>query len=328
MDNKNINNNFCSRDEEDALRDFADGTGNSSDELEKISCEIEKLSDGIENFSDKRENCSGKDFENNFHDTTYILFAGELSLLKKCKSAQPSHCKRSLPLIDGAFADNLFICGALTQAGQDLSGSGFFARVADPTGVFLIRCKKDRGYCFKELLEMEIPSYVSVFGQVQTEDTGSGFEIYINPVSVRKITALEKNNWILSAANSAFDRIEKSYEAYTGSYAVQLLEISETALMHAKKFFDSEGLKEKDAEKNPSSVSSPDDRHKDKNEESRLKILEIIKTNSTKKGLLLSELYEKCSLSGISREDAAFLITELIKEDELYLPSGGYIKIL
>ena len=57
-------------------------------------------------------------------------------------------------------------------------------------------------------------------------------------------------------------------------------------------------------------------------------ILSIIEENSTKKGILRDDFYAVCAERNISREVAEECVNRLVEDGTLYLPKGGYIKIL
>ncbi|MDD3977182.1 MAG: hypothetical protein PHI15_03380 [Methanomicrobium sp.] len=281
-------------------------------------------------------------------DSTYRLFAGELELLERLNQNKGE----LLLLPDGKTVNNIYLCGALTEVKKGPGGYVSSVRIADPTGVFVLYCRKNRSYCSSEFLKVGVPSFVSVFGEVKTSKRIFNSEktrFFINPQAVREITKEERDRWILSAADFALERLEKSVESFENKNpemtddseirnifeisndSKELIRIIETAISNV-----SSNASEKSTENveynisntKISNIKKTDSQDKTSCPDIEHIILEIIKKNSTKKGLLLKDFYSFADSAGLNPDDVKSSAEKLIKEGELYLPPGGYIKIL
>lgn len=276
-------------------------------------------------------------------DSTYRLFAGELELLDRLNQNNGD----LLLLPDGKTVNNLYLCGALTEVKKGPGGYVSSVRIADPTGVFVLYCRKNRSYCSSEFLKVGIPSFVSVFGEVKTSKRIFNSEktrFFINPQAVREITKEERDRWILSAADFALERLEKSVESFENKNpemtddseirnifeisndSKELIRIIETAISNIYSNASEESFENK--KDDISNTKKTDSQDKTSCPDIEHIILEIIKKNSTKKGLLLKDFYSFADSAGLNPDDVKSSAEKLIKEGELYLPPGGYIKIL
>ena len=276
-------------------------------------------------------------------DSTYRLFAGELELLDRLNQNNGD----LLLLPDGKTVNNLYLCGALTEVKKGPGGYVSSVRIADPTGVFVLYCRKNRSYCSSEFLKVGIPSFVSVFGEVKTSKRifkAEKTRFFINPQAVREITKEERDRWILSAADFALERLKKSVESFenknpemtdnseiTNIFEIsndskELIRIIETAISNIYSNASEESFENK--KDDISNTKKTDSQDKTSCPDIEHIILEIIKKNSTKKGLLLKDFYSFADSAGLNPDDVKSSAEKLIKEGELYLPPGGYIKIL
>ncbi|MBN2733528.1 MAG: hypothetical protein JXQ82_01555 [Methanomicrobiaceae archaeon] len=232
------------------------------------------------------------------------IFAGELLLLRQ-------NSEGCLILPSGNPVENVYVCGVITELQKNQKGQVTGARVADPTGVFRIYCGKDRAYCAEDLFSMKVPSFVSVYGEISAKVKGGVLEKEIIPESVCEITREERDLWIRGTALATIKRLERSFVVYDESYGIETLGIVEKALSVAES-------------KEISDISSEGDNLDDICD----RIMSFIAEISTKKGVLLDELYPVCESRGIKTEAVKKCLEKLLEDGELYLPSGGYVKIL
>ncbi|MBP2132246.1 RPA family protein [Methanomicrobium sp. W14] len=241
-------------------------------------------------------------------DPVLRFFAGELEFLEQEDDGL-------ILLPTGQPVKTVYISGVLTEVKKGPGGYVSGARVADPSGVFIVKCGKDKGFCCSKFLKTGILSYVSVLGIIAYDKKESCFAVF--PESVNKVSKSERNLWILAAADSTLKRLEEFRGTCNSlchdGYTEKIIAVIENAL----KFVDTEKTG------NDASGLKEDDSMHD-----CAKIVEIIRSGSTKKGIFSDDFYLACELLGISGESAQKCVEKLVEDGELYLPPGGYIKLI
>lgn len=251
----------------------------------------------------------------------------------------------------GFFADipkEIVVCGVLTGIKRNNRGIVLSARISDPTGVFLLNFGNDRADCARVISGMEVPSFVSVGGVVTGLGTNSargraalpgeraavseGCDCIIHPYSVSPSTKESRERWVLQTADETADRMESllknagGLSAYERSAAAEICALAKSAVIAvcakphpagADAGEDSEGFCGGTEGASSNADENPDEL-----------ILSIIEENSTKKGILRDDFYAVCAGRNISREVAEECVNRLVEDGTLYLPKGGYIKIL
>lgn len=251
----------------------------------------------------------------------------------------------------GFFADipkEIVVCGVLTGIKRNNRGIVLSARISDPTGVFLLNFGNDRADCARVISGMEVPSFVSVGGVVTGLGTNSargraalpgeraavseGCDCIIHPYSVSPSTKESRESWVLQTADETADRMESllknagGLSAYERSAAAEICALAKSAVIAvcakphpagADAGEDSEGFCGGTEGASSNADENPDEL-----------ILSIIEENSTKKGILRDDFYAVCAGRNISREVAGECVNRLVEDGTLYLPKGGYIKIL
>jgi RPA family protein len=117
----------------------------------------------------------------------------------------------------GARANRVIVAGVLTEL--DVLGSDQLrARIADPTGAFVVYAGQYQPEALAALEGLEPPAFVAVTGKARTfrpEDSDRVFTS-IRPETVSEIDAATRDRWIVETAARTLDRV--------GELAVALLE--------------------------------------------------------------------------------------------------------
>ena len=258
----------------------------------------------------------------------------------------------------GFFAEipkDILVCGVLTEIKRNNRGIVLSARVADPTGVFLLNFGNDRADCARVISGMEIPSFVSVFGEVvgfggpggagaggraaffrdrvAVSLKSDGCDCIIHPYSVSPSTKENRGRWVLQTADETADRMESLLQSAGGlsdaerKAAAEICAMAKSAVIAVSlkpSAADGDGAAGYDGGVACAEISGGNSAEENPDE----LVLSIIKENSTKKGILRDDFYNICKERNIPRETADECIYRLLEDGSLYLPKGGYIKIL
>ncbi len=275
----------------------------------------------------------------------------------------------SLRRTAGSFADifaevpkDILVCGVLTDIKRNNRGIVLSARVADPTGVFLLNFGNDRADCARVISGMEIPSFVCVYGEVvgfggsdrfvglggtdggrkaalfkdraAVSPKSDGCDCMIHPYSVSPSTKENRVRWVLQTADETAERTESllaGAERLSDAgrkAAAEICAMAESAVI-AVSLMPSATGEDGAAGSEGSGVDGAGITGDGSSEENADElILSIIEENSTKKGILRDDFYNICKERNIPREKADESINRLLEDGSLYLPKGGYIKIL
>jgi RPA family protein len=267
----------------------------------------------------------------------------------------PALRRAACPFAD-IFAEtpkDILVCGVLTEIKRNNRGIVLSARVADPTGVFLLNFGNDRVDCARVISGMEIPSFVCVYGEVVGfggSDGGrkaalfkdraagilkiDGCDCMIHPYSVSPSTKENRVRWVLRTADETAERTESMLAGAERlsdagrKAAAEICAMAKSAVIAVSLMpsatgedgavgSEGSGVDGAGIAGDSSSEENADDL-----------ILSIIEENSTKKGILRDDFYNICKERNIPREKADESINRLLEDGSLYLPKGGYIKIL
>jgi uncharacterized protein len=109
----------------------------------------------------------------------------------------------------GARANRLFVAGVLTER-ERLESDQIRARIADPTGVFVVYAGQYQPDALAALEGLSVPSFVAVTGKARTfqpEDSDRVFTS-VRPETITEIDADTRDRWIVETAGRTIDRIE------------------------------------------------------------------------------------------------------------------------
>lgn len=280
----------------------------------------------------------------------------------------PAFRRAACPFAD-IFADipkDILVCGVLTEIKKNNRGIVLSARVADPTGIFLLNFGNDRADCARVISGMGIPSFVCVYGEVVGFGGSDGFvglggtdggrkaalfkdraavspksdvcDCMIHPYSVSPSTKENRVRWVLQTADETAERTESMLAGTERlsdaerKAAAEICAMAKSAVIAVSLMpsasatgADGDGAAGSDGSGVDGAGITGDGSPEENADEL---ILSIIEENSTKKGILRDDFYNICKERNIPREKADESINRLLEDGSLYLPKGGYIKIL
>ena len=230
------------------------------------------------------------DTQNNGLLPASCIFAGELI------HAVETGAGFSTPF--GIFSPKIFLIGTLTEKIQR-DGKISSLRVSDPTGVFSCSMNWQNTALLKIADEIDAPSFVAVFGTVRFRKYVGRTFLEIVPETIAPSTRSARDAWIVSTAESAISRLEKSSAS---DLRKELAGRISAALASVK-------------------PAGP------KEEVTNEKILEIISALSEKKGAKILDVISRLQSLGLDESSAKMRLGILMEEGECYTPTTEFIKI-
>jgi len=230
------------------------------------------------------------DTQNNGLLPASCIFAGELI------HAVETGAGFSTPF--GIFSPKIFLIGTLTEKIQR-DGKISSLRVSDPTGVFSCSMNWQNTALLKIADEIDAPSFVAVFGTVRFRKYVGRTFLEIVPETIAPSTRSARDAWIVSTAESAISRLEKSLPSDSRK---ELAGKISAALASVK-------------------PAGP------KEEVTNEKILEIISALSEKKGAKILDVISRLQSLGLDESSAKMRLGILMEEGECYTPTTEFIKI-
>ena len=117
----------------------------------------------------------------------------------------------------GARANRLFVAGVLTEL-ETLDSDQLRARIADPTGVFVVYAGQYQPDALAALERLEPPAFVAVTGKARIFEPEDSDQVFtsIRPETISEIDAATRDRWIVETTAQTLDRI--------GAFAAALAE--------------------------------------------------------------------------------------------------------
>lgn len=142
-------------------------------------------------------------------EVAYRLFAAE------CNDASYSYSESGeerapnyVVTPTGARVNRLFAVGVLTEVSQ-AGDSILRARVADPTGAFVVYAGQYQPDAMATLDSMEPPAFVSVTGKIRTFQPEDSDVVYtsIRPEEINEVDSDTRDRWTVSTAERTLERV-------------------------------------------------------------------------------------------------------------------------
>ena len=219
------------------------------------------------------------------------IFAGEFAL-----ATESANAGFTTPF--GIFTQRIFLIGTLTEK-TTRDGKISSLRLSDPTGVFTCSMNWENTQLLKTAGELDVPSFVAVFGTVRFRKYAGRTFLEIVPETLLPATRESRNAWIFHTAESAVSRLEKCRNSPVRKELAGKIKL---ALESAR-------------------PAEP------KNELTNEQILEIITALTEKKGAKILDVISRLKTLGLDETSAKTRLGLLMEEGECYTPTTELIKI-
>lgn len=205
----------------------------------------------------------------------------------------------------GARCSRLFLVGACTEIRTQ--PGRIEARIADPTGAFLLSAHPDQPAVFDRLRSITPPAFVAVTCAVRARSASSPPQFSLVPESIAPATRQMRDLWVLVTGEHTLDRLEQ--EPRIGSPEC----ISEIAAM----VLSALETVQTGEHAGPVVVIDP-----------RQVVMDHLAGGSGPRGMPVDALVESVQKHGISEDAVRRIINELRAEGDCYAPTTGYVKLL
>jgi uncharacterized protein len=251
------------------------------------------------------------------------LFAGEFSQSTLTVPGEDEKSAAWVVTPSGAYCRQVFLAGALVEVQEQ--GDMLSFRVADPTGGFDLVCGGIHTLLAESIRKIPLPSFVSVTGRAQLYRREGKAVLTIRPDQVHVIDRLIRDQWVITTANSTFERLKLVHGALKGTCTDS--RILRACLHYSLTFKELGGLADMVAGA-LSSVRPSQETDGAEKAGPREMIMEYIRTASGPRGVTVEEIIEMAEMRALSRDAVLATIESLIVEDECYQPQKGYVKPL
>lgn len=117
----------------------------------------------------------------------------------------------------GALINRLFVVGVLTESTW-VNEETVRARIADPTGSFVVYAGQYQQEARSQLADLEDPAFVAVTGKANVFEPEGGDRIWtsIRPEAVAEVDPETRDRWVVNTADRTLDRIGRLAAAMRG----------------------------------------------------------------------------------------------------------------
>ena len=170
-------------------------------------------------------------------------------------------------------------------------------RMSDPTGICTVHLDPRVSGLYEKAAELEVPSFVYVFGTIQTR-SGTADTAEVSAVVIQPVSRDARNSWILNTAKDTAERLLRFSPEETAEYRTLLVDAV--------------------------SAAKPAEKKQAVSDEEVLSLIEsCYEGKSAPKEKVLDALQER----GLTRKQASDIIVRLMEEGECYAPKPDIIKI-
>jgi RPA family protein len=231
------------------------------------------------------------------------VFAGELAHPKSTVVADGDGAAVLTP--SGARCTRLFLVGACTEI-RTQSGR-IEARVADPTGAFLIAAYPDQAEVVDRLRSITPPAFVAVTCTVRARNASSQPPWSLVAESIAPATRALRDLWVLVTAEHTLARLEQEPRIASPECVSEIAAMVTSALETVQT-----GEKE-----GPAVAIDP-----------RQVVMDLLAAGSGPRGMPVDGLVESARNQGLTEDAVHRIIDELRAEGDCYAPTSGYVKLL
>lgn len=153
---------------------------------------------------------SADDGERATREVAYRVFAAEYDdATHTYRESEEERAPNYVVTPGGARLNRVFVVGVLTAVERVGDDDVLRARVADPTGAFVVYAGQYQPEARATIDELEPPAFVAVTGKANTFTPEDGDRTYVSirPESVATVDAATRDRWVVSTAEATLDRV-------------------------------------------------------------------------------------------------------------------------
>lgn len=198
----------------------------------------------------------------------------------------------------GIFSKETAYIGALTETIHS-GGKIVSLRMSDPTGICSVHLDPRINGLYEKAEELEVPSFVYIFGTIQTRLSGTSETAEISASIIRSVSRDARNSWVLHTAQDAAVRLSRAEPSPAADEYRELLINAVSAAKPAEK----------------------------KQEITDEEVLSLIKSLYEGKSAPREAVLTALTKKNLTRRQAEELIARLMEEGECYAPKPDIIKL-
>ena len=234
------------------------------------------------------------------------VFAGEFNRSTGGEYSSHLPSGESIPLTPSGFScARIFVVGALTDV-EGGPGPMIRARVADPTGTFLLDIKRSDPLLSRTILTLTPPVFIAVTGEGRVYRDGT---CVILPEAIAPTTRAIRDLWVMRTADMTLSRLEhllgSSPAQREQSTMREIASMVKTAIDTVKTGPEGQIL-----------------------QDSRQVVMTLISEYSGPRGVPMDVLKEHALSRGVSGNELESIVDDLVEEGDCYQPLKGYVKLL
>lgn len=244
------------------------------------------------------------------------VFAGELEMATRVVQHEGQD---SLFTPTGACVHLVYLVGALTALTGD-ARTAVTARVADPTGVFLVRATGREPEMLTALAEITPPAFVAVLGYAEMGRNGPT----VRPLSIAQVDRGTRDRWVVRTADLSATRLESVLGRIWGDgenpladAAIAAYDVTPAAIEELRKMVLGALDVLPPAGMVPAQAPGPD---------LSAALLERIEAGG-RDGVAVEDLLALGAKKGCSKAEIEAALAGLLGEGDCYMPRRGLIRI-
>ena len=248
----------------------------------------------------------------------------------------------------GVRINRVFVVGVITEVENLGSETGkerdlWRARIADPTGVFILYAGQYQPEAAIFLSTVEVPSYVAVVGKARIyEPEKDSVFISIRPEEINNVGSNIRDRWIVDSAKLTLKRLDMLNEVFLDQQQGKDLkndvklkgidpDLNET-ILDAIEFYGTDQNYISDFKQSLRtallSIKENAGTEMQQKDNAENVIFELFKELDSGKGVQYSSLVKGLESRGISEEVADIGIRSLLDKGECYEPRPGLLKLI
>jgi len=251
------------------------------------------------------------------------LFAGELHRTRYRCAEEGSGQPPAVLTPTGLCCRRLFLVGALLEV-EGRPGEMMQARVADPTGAFMLKAGRSEAGATAVLAEITPPAFVAVTGTPLLMAQARTARCQVVPGGIRTVTRQVRDAWVIRTASATVERLEMLAAALSGSvvpdtvtaaireYRLSTPDLAELGLMV-------QGALESIQPPPPPAAAEPDP-------------VDVIREAMAARGpraqVPLEEILAEGAARGLDRDAVLAALAVLMEEGDCYMPRKGFYRLV
>lgn len=234
------------------------------------------------------------------------VFASELNRAHRAPGAD----RPTLLTPTGLACRMVFLAGALTEV-HGKPGSQMQARLADPTGVTTLSVPPTQQSVSDILGRLVPPVFVTVTGEVVASFRPPASPVTIRPDSLRQVDKVARDSWVIRTADLTLSRIQACARE-EGRVPPELTVLAGEVLVALGTVQPVPGGED-------AAAAAPDPRGA---------VLDILSGDTGKGGMAVEDIIAAAVNRGVSRDAVLQALADLVREDEVYQPTKGRVRLL